>query len=113
VQGQRSLEEHEDGSPYSFVLALNSGFQAGGTTFTQLDGAPTILPNVGDAVVFHGRNRHAGAAITHGTRYILAGFLRYADQEFCRTRDPAAVFAGFPGMAPPSGDKKKRGGRGR
>ena len=47
VEGQTSLAEHEDGSPWSFVLTLNEGFQGGGTTFPLVDGAPTVLPAVG------------------------------------------------------------------
>ena len=31
--------------------------------------------------MFSGKNRHAGVATTQGTRYILAGFLKYQTLE--------------------------------
>jgi len=75
--GQRSLAEHEDGSPWSFVLALNDGFSGGGTQFVELEGKPIMNASVGGAIGFCGRNRHCGQPITSGVRYILAGFLSY------------------------------------
>jgi len=76
--GQRGLGEHEDGSPWSFVLPLNpcTDFDGGGTKFVHL--APEIQlyrPTQGKAVLFSGKNRHCGVPITRGVRYILAGFL--------------------------------------
>ncbi len=93
--GLPALEEHEDGSEFSFVLALNTGqsnskthnssatcggegeFSGGGTKFVHLDGRPTFRPEMGYATMFSGKNRHCGVATTLGVRYILAGFLRY------------------------------------
>jgi len=85
--GLPGLEEHEDGSEFSFVLSLNDGqrngggvkgeFDGGGTRFVHLDGQPTYRPPLGYATLFSGKNRHCGVATTRGVRYILAGFLRY------------------------------------
>ena len=93
--GLSALEEHEDGSEFSFVLSLNTGqsdeqtsesrarcssegeFRGGGTQFVHLDGRPTYRPPMGYATMFSGKNRHCGVATTAGVRYILAGFLRY------------------------------------
>lgn len=78
--GLKQLEEHEDDSKWSFVLALNDGeehYGGGGTRFVELEGAPVFRPRVGSASMFSGKNRHCGVATTAGTRYILAGFLKY------------------------------------
>ena len=75
--GQPSLGEHVDGSPWSFVVALNNDFHGGGTQFVDLEGEPNFIPHVGGAILFSGKNRHKGCAITKGVRYILAGFLNY------------------------------------
>ena len=75
ADGQRALEEHEDGSPFAFVVPLNDGFEGGGTQFVQLEGAPIFRPAVGAALLFSGKNRHRGVETTEGVRYILAGFV--------------------------------------
>ena len=61
------------------MLALNKreDYKAGGTQFVLLDGTPTFRPKRGHATLFSGKNRHQGLAITAGTRYVLAGFLKY------------------------------------
>ena len=71
------LEAHEDASPWSFVVPLNGGreFAGGGTQFVELEGAPTLRPAPGYALMFAGRNRHRGVPVTAGVRYVLAGFL--------------------------------------
>lgn len=70
---------HEDGSEFSFVLALNAGseYTGGGTQFLAIDGDPVYRPQQGRATLFSGKNRHQGLAISAGTRYVLAGFLEY------------------------------------
>jgi predicted 2-oxoglutarate/Fe(II)-dependent dioxygenase YbiX len=75
------LPEHEDGSPWSFVLPLNAphNYDGGGTQFVDLEGAPTLCPPQGTALLFSGRNRHRGVAITRGVRYILAGFCAFPE----------------------------------
>ena len=60
ADGQRALEEHEDGSPFAFVVPLNDGFEGGGTQFVELEGAPIFRPAVGAALLFSGKNRHRG-----------------------------------------------------
>lgn len=77
------LPEHEDGSPWSFVLPLNSPqeYDGGGTQFVELDGQPVFRPAQGTAVLFSGRNRHRGVAITRGVRYILAGFCGFVESQ--------------------------------
>jgi len=75
--GQRGLGEHEDGSPWSFVVPLNerTEFDGGGTKFVYLNhGEQLYRPTQGKCVFFSGKNRHCGVPITRGVRYILAGF---------------------------------------
>jgi hypothetical protein len=102
TRGQAGLDEHEDGSAWvcpcdlttaivmqeltapnvycvwqSFVLPLNppDEYEGGGTQFVNLEGKPLFRPeHEGSAVMFSGKNRHCGKAITAGVRYILAGF---------------------------------------
>ena len=81
--GLTELEAHEDGSEFSFVLALNSckEFTGGGTKFLRLKHKPVFRPKQGCATMFAGKNRHCGVAITAGVRYVLAGFLAYSGDE--------------------------------
>jgi hypothetical protein len=79
--GQAGLEEHEDGSPWSFVIPLNPPreYEGGGTQFVALESKPLFRPaKEGHAVMFSGQNRHRGVPITAGRRYVLAGFLTWA-----------------------------------
>ena len=86
VEGkQAGLDEHVDGSPWSFVVPLNapSCYVGGGTRFVNVeDGASplTCRPALGSALVFSGKNRHSGVAITSGVRYILTGFCDYVPE---------------------------------
>ena len=76
--GQAGLDEHEDGSSWSFVVPLNppSEYEGGGTQFVSLEDKPLFRPKKeGRAVMFSGQNRHRGVPITGGKRYVLAGFL--------------------------------------
>ena len=88
ADAQRALAEHEDGSPFAFVVPLNDGFEGGGTQFVELTGAPTFKPAPGAALLFSGKNRHRGVATTKGVRYILAGFVdvRVPDESRSRSR---------------------------
>ena len=88
ADGQRALEEHEDGSPWSFVVPLNDRFEGGGTQFVELEGAPIFRPAVGAALLFSGKNRHRGVATTEGVRYILAGFVDVRKRSRSRSRSP-------------------------
>ena len=59
---QTKLDAHIDGTPYSFVVALNNPsteFTGGGTRFTSSD--LTYRPSTaGTAVIFSGKNEHEG-----------------------------------------------------
>ena len=75
VNSQNSLSIHRDVSEFSFVIALNSEFQNGGTYFPKID--KTVHLKTGDALIFCGQTKHSGSPTTKGIRYILTGFLRY------------------------------------
>ena len=80
---QNKLAAHVDGTPFSFVLALNdpSTFTGGGTRFLE-SGLTYRAEKKGTVFLFSGKNRHEGVATTEGTRYIMTGFcnyLRYSD----------------------------------
>jgi hypothetical protein len=81
---QRSLAKHVDGSDFSFVIALNKDFKGGGTKFVN---GKVKSPKVGSAVGFCGQTEHQGLAVTSGTRYILAGFLKYNTTDGCVPED--------------------------
>ncbi len=71
---QKELKPHLDGTPFSFVIALNElcEYEDGGTRFTSSN--TTYKCNIGSGILFSGKNEHEGIAITKGTRYILTGF---------------------------------------
>lgn len=79
--GQRELKFHEDGSEFSFIIALNDDFTGGGTTFKHK--SKIIKPKIGDCLIFSGQNTHKGNYINSGTRYILTGFISYIKDDFC------------------------------
>ena len=81
---QRSLAQHVDGSDFSFVIALNKDFKGGGTKFVN---GKVKSPRPGNAVGFCGQTEHQGLAVTSGTRYILAGFLKYNTTDGCVPED--------------------------
>ena len=81
MKGQKSLQKHEDGSEFSFVISLNDEYEGGGTFFTKLK-KKIILPK-GSAVVFSGKETHKGIKITSGTRYIVTGFLNIFNEDYC------------------------------
>ena len=78
-----SMPKHRDWSELSFVVELSAAgadFDGGGTTWFSGDGAAarTFRQPVlrGGAVLFCGRIPHAGAEVTRGSRFIVAGFVR-------------------------------------
>lgn len=81
MNGQKKLEEHKDGSEFSFILALNNEYTGGGTYFTELK--ENVSLNVGDCLIFSGQNKHKGVQINSGKRYILTGFLHFHYQDYC------------------------------
>ena len=75
---QASLQAHVDGTPWSFVIALNDSnqYSGGGTRF--IESETVYRPQkAGSAILFSGKNLHEGVALTAGVRYILTGFCEY------------------------------------
>jgi hypothetical protein len=77
INGQVELDYHEDDGDFSFICGLNSEYTGGGTHFYQSD--ETIKLNVGECLVFGGKNMHKGNKIFSGNRLILTGFIKYND----------------------------------
>ena len=74
--GQQSyVGIHRDGSVLSFNILLNDpgDFDGGGTWFEHTGRSHHIKR--GNALVHSGKLRHAGTAITRGTRFIVVGFV--------------------------------------
>ena len=78
IQGQKSLEAHTDGSEFSFIIALNDEYEGGGTRFVENN--EIVKCKKGDCVIFCGQTEHEGLSVHSGTRYILAGFIKFG---FC------------------------------
>jgi hypothetical protein len=74
---ERFLAPHKDKSPWSFVIALNSDFEGGGTYFH--NDQVTRQIHVGSAILFNGNQLHSANTITRGVRYIMAGFCDYGE----------------------------------
>ena len=74
-KSQKSLDAHEDGSEFSFIIALNNDYSGGGTRFIKDN--KVVKLKKGDIVIFCGQTRHEGLKVTSGVRYILTGFLKY------------------------------------
>jgi hypothetical protein len=75
---QCGLVPHVDGTPWSFIVALNDSkeYAGGGTHF--INNEITCRPQkAGSSVLFSGKILHEGLAITSGVRYILTGFCEY------------------------------------
>ena len=96
--GQSSLSMHRDETLLSFNIALNDGYDGGGTCFAQpaalhvweggskslINGESTrreereasvVRSDRGDCLVHCGQLLHGGATVTGGTRMILVGFV--------------------------------------
>lgn len=78
-QAHSELVGHVDFSVMSFVIPLSdpSEFEGGGTFFP--DTGELLKPPRGTGVLFRGMREHVGVAVTNGSRYVLAGFTRWAD----------------------------------
>lgn len=74
-KSQKSLDAHEDGSEFSFIIALNNDYNGGGTRFIKDN--KVIKLKKGDIVIFCGQTTHEGLKVINGIRYILTGFLKY------------------------------------
>lgn len=75
INSQKSLEEHEDGSEFSFIIALNDDYIGGGTRFINKN--KTYKLKQGDILLFCGQTTHEGLPVLAGIRYILTGFINY------------------------------------
>ncbi len=82
TQGQR-FKMHRDGSYernekecsfFSFLIYLNEDFEGGETYFEE---GITIIPRLGDALLFHHPLRHEGKPLISGTKYILRTDIMY------------------------------------
>ncbi|KDO27111.1 hypothetical protein SPRG_07822 [Saprolegnia parasitica CBS 223.65] len=100
--GSLSLPEHNDTSVTSVVITLNDTFVGGGTWFEALD--QVVDAGVGHAVAFAGPLRHAGYAISKGTRMILVLFLYVNDFAYGTYLDNYAENAPRSTQTTPSGD---------
>ena len=78
---QDRLDMHQDGSEFSFVMALNDDYEGGGTRFVKRNKYTDL--SVGDVVVFSGKEFHEGLQVKKGIRYILTGFISYRHCDFC------------------------------
>ena len=76
ADAQNKLDLHRDSSVLSFVLLLShpDDFEGGGTFYQSSN--TTVRPEQGGLSLHCGKVRHAGVAITKGTRYILIGFMK-------------------------------------
>ena len=76
AHAQNKLDVHRDHSVLSFVLLLShpDDFEGGGTFYQTSN--TTVQPEQGGLSLHCGKVRHAGVAITKGTRYILIGFMK-------------------------------------
>lgn len=76
---QKNLNVHTDGSPLSFVCALNDEFEGGGTHFPYLD--KSCKPKKGECCLFSGQQHHEGLETLDGERWIMTGFVGYGPGE--------------------------------
>ena len=82
TEGQR-FKMHRDGnyerndtecSFFSFLIYLNEGYTGGETHFEE---GITVVPELGDALVFYHPLRHEGKALISGTKYVLRTDIMY------------------------------------
>ncbi|WP_378176778.1 prolyl hydroxylase family protein [Aquimarina sp. SS2-1] len=81
-KGQR-FKMHRDGSYernekecsfFSFLIYLNDDFEGGDTYF---ENGITVIPKLGDALLFHHPLRHEGKPIVSGVKYVLRTDVMY------------------------------------
>ena len=74
---RRQLAIHTDKSEWTVLISLSEGcgadYQGGGTYFECIDS--TVHLSRGHALIFPGKLRHRGQAITSGRRFLLVAFL--------------------------------------
>ena len=72
--GQRNLPPHYDESTHSFIIALNTDYEGGGTYIYALKNA--LKPAVAGGMLSFcgGELNHSGDTVVKGTRYIIVAF---------------------------------------
>jgi len=74
---RQKLDMHTDKSEWTFLIALTEGrgedYRGGGTYFQAAD--CTVHLQRSQMLIFRGKLRHCGVAISGGCRYLLVGFL--------------------------------------
>lgn len=72
--GQRNLPPHYDESTHSFIIALNTDFEGGGTYIHTLNRA--LKPEVAGGMISFcgGELLHSGDSVVKGTRYVIVAF---------------------------------------
>jgi hypothetical protein len=75
-EGQKELVEHHDSSTYTLNIALNDGYEGGGSYFVRQKLFNQQQP-IGTATIHPGKltHYHRGLETTKGTRYILVTFV--------------------------------------
>jgi hypothetical protein len=61
-------------SYYTFMIYLNDGYEGGETKFAS---GEIIRPKTGTALIFEHRQRHEGAALISGIKYVLRSDIMY------------------------------------
>ena len=74
------LRTHKDNSDVSFIILVNKpdDFTDGGTYFHAID--KTLYMEQGEALVFNGQLVHEAIPISSGRRFVVSGFINFADE---------------------------------
>jgi hypothetical protein len=72
IDGRFKRNEQEE-SRITFMIYLNTDFEGGETIFDQI----TITPKTGNALCFIHEQKHEGAAVTSGIKYVLRSDVMY------------------------------------
>lgn len=70
----RSADER---SMLTLMLYLNEGFSGGDTEFDHEDGLIRVVPRQGMALIFAHHQRHQGAPVRHGRKYVMRTDVMY------------------------------------
>ena len=71
--GCYTTEDGKEESQLSFLVYLNDDYEGGATKFTNCN----VIPEQGDALVFLHQQRHEGAVLTAGRKYVLRTDVMY------------------------------------
>lgn len=72
IDGRFRRDENEE-SRITFIIYLNDDFEGGETIFDEL----TIQPFMGNALCFAHEQKHEGAIVTNGVKYVLRSDVMY------------------------------------